>query len=94
MKTDVHTICVELKSIGKPEKFKGQIFKKMIFRNISDEDKTDYILYLMDTHPSSKRFLSLRPGIKLKNMQVYKEKGKHYVNVHSDFQPMRAQPLF
>lgn len=94
MKTGIHTISAELVSIGRPEKFKGQTFRKLTFRNVDSDDSTEYVLYLADKHPSSHRFLSVRPGTKLKNVQVYKEKGRNYVNVHSDFQVMRAQPLF
>lgn len=94
MKKPIGTICAELISIGKPEKVKGDVYRKLIFRNMSDDDRNEYTLYVIDGYSQSKRFLRLKTGAKLKNVKVYYDKNKYYVDVHSDIQEIKARPLF
>lgn len=87
-------ICAELVSVGKPERVKGNTYRRLVFKNMNAEDRNEYQLYIIDGYSQSKRFLRLSPGAKLKNVKVYTEKLKFYVDVHSDIQEIKARPLF
>lgn len=94
MKTPLGIICAELTSVGKPERVRSNVYRKLTFRNMNGEDRNVYSLYVIDGYSQSKRFLRLKAGAKLKNVKVYKDKDQYYVDVHSDIQEIKARPLF
>ena len=94
MKQQIGTICAELISVSKPERVRGNVYRRLIFKNMSGDDRKEYQLYVIDGYSQSKKFLRLQPGVKLKGVKVYSEKGKYYVDIHSDIQEIKARPLF
>lgn len=94
MKQQMGIICAELVSVGKPERVRGNVYRRLIFKNMNGEDRNEYQLYVIDGYNQSKRFLRLTPGTKLKNVRVYTEKSKFYVDIHSDIKEIKARPLF
>lgn len=87
-------ICAELVTVGKPERVRGNVYRRLVFKNMNDDDRNEYQLYVIDGYNQSKKFLRLAPGAKLKNVKVYTEKSKFYVDIHSDIKEIKARPLF